>query len=883
MDKRTDNNLSPPALPVANNGDEDMELEDSTSTDSAATGTPSLRETLTDVPHSYPLRTRLQERTSGLAPAAPVQRDSFPDEAELIREPDNRWFYPPAFFSGLGLAKFSDLQEARQSLVTSNNTHVADSPISGHGVFASKDFKENELIGFYEGAYLVRKRLPSHWVDDYLKETGLTDAHITRPLYVVWSENDGHAEYFTEDDHFVSWTRVKIDGFNEEVGVNGASGGGNLSYLNHSASANVVLIPGAGPGYRVRQTANKTMYIKRSALEQNGLLVAAVALRDIPKNSELHINYGTNPDFTVVGKDIIRFPGVCSQYHRGRMYLVAPNASLPSSISGTAEEEPGEELVAISGDKLLTSPEAEISEFGEPSGSGGALSLPLTTRKRSSTAETTHLQPKPKKQAFSQKPWQQPTAKSTQTTIMEIIDEYLDAARTGKLKATRDNIEKGGKKGPKKGFRPGFKPGIKDLAHQLNISPATRYLSGTPWDDASTYEFLEERGLLSDANGLSELPLSVLAERNKQPKQYPNLLESFIIQWFEDGGERRYLLNALNLYGIQPPEKFLTNKWTGEILESYKTRCDPEKMYQASLEKIKREDITKKHSMALGYLLKIDSDAALTDYLRGHFLEKKSQISTIRMLLNSHGRPNPVSKGKEWSILDIVRYMIDHGVLDLDNEEHFNLLPVDVAADIIQGMDNSELLKARYVKGLLASGKSINIIALHGRELVGELREGERILEKIPELLMTHFPGEKIFKHSIDQTCHEIYHLRTAKPPKSAKKQEQEILLRLRLREQGVLEAYVKMRRNIADALNPDRARERKASNFPKRDAMLNKIALTFREMNIPVPPEYLTAQQEVLARQPSGSLNTVYRWKANNLRIILGEPLAKFDSDNNE
>ena len=870
--------------------------------------TPSVTPSTVSTGSSYPLRSGRALESRPTVSMSPTPRHSItPVPVKLESIAPNRYRVPRAamdsFQNVISYEELLDIQQQRKRMPLVSS---GPSAIAGTGVIASIAFEPHEIIGIYEGQEVRRRRLNSQWERTYRDRTKTPNNDLMSPLYVVYRRDEDGVEYFKESDTHVAWSQVRVHNHKEDIGLNGAEGGNDLAYLNHSNTPNAVLFPVVNPAYLERMSENGTQFINTEGLNRNSILLAVIALKTISVGEEVVFDYGGNPNFEHHGKDIMRFPEMCSRPVGNRMHMLDRKhwLTLAKTKKVAAEMKEARRLLtqmetgvvdqAVMTDTLdtmvfpdrddddltyLPSSESEDEYFpseAEESSSSDTdsdvdelvVQVPLSSpkpetlerfdfmfRKRPRAGTGKHRQ---RRAVTRREPEMTPEQQTAYQAAEQAVADIIKGVR--RIKA----IEK----------HPKFGQAVKKLTAAVKLEA----LLADSWNSIAVYEFLEDCGCMTDDTKYLAMPYAVLKERSRNPRQFPDILDKFIICWLEDGRTVGMLHAHFTKYGITPPARFGQLEWDGGIFQHYKERVNPEKLKAKVDEELAQAGPSafKPKSKKLSKLNVVaeasgTDETALIEYMTQCFHTKKTLIHDLCKQLNTRWT-NPASGTKSWSTEEVVSYLINAGILDVDKDEDLLRMPVATVAEVTQDMDNDEAIRAKYLKAMVKEGRGFAGLKAKGASLVG-IKPGEKadVVAKAAELLLRHYKPENIiYKHSLDQVCDWLTQLdstprgRLAGIPFSKDALTKEMVFRLRCQEPGALEAYVDVRRKLGETNkntgNPVSKKPRK--EVLERDVVLGSIASKLRELGIPLPDQYKTE-------------DSPDEWAPNNLRVMMGMPLV--------
>lgn len=197
--------------------------------------------------------------------------------------------------------------------------HKASS-IAGMGVFADRNLRKHEFIGFYKGR--LTKHIPVHKkARDHYKSNRKNKEHLLPPkLYVTWYEDNG-IHFLTTPDTHILWSGVKVYRTSVELGIDGLIKGNDLAYLNHSEHPNVMALATVT---QAQFCVSGSQLCLKSKYSGNDLLLLVVAIEDIPKGSELTFNYDrteVSKEFSKVGYDIFPEPDLYTEILGDRVHF----------------------------------------------------------------------------------------------------------------------------------------------------------------------------------------------------------------------------------------------------------------------------------------------------------------------------------------------------------------------------------------------------------------------------------------------------------------------------------------------------------------------------------------------------------------------------------
>lgn len=165
------------------------------------------------------------------------------------------------------------------------------------GAFAARGFKKGELIGFYEGKRVFRKRVPVLSAGRRRKRHrgGVTKLKKKQDLFIVWQRERNSIQLLQRPDRHVAWTGAQVYRTGVEVGIDAAQGGGDIRFINHHEEPNVVLETVVNTEELASQGAGQggKLYLKRNQdqFDDDSVLVAAYARKPVTEGEELVCNY----------------------------------------------------------------------------------------------------------------------------------------------------------------------------------------------------------------------------------------------------------------------------------------------------------------------------------------------------------------------------------------------------------------------------------------------------------------------------------------------------------------------------------------------------------------------------------------------------------------
>ena len=178
---------------------------------------------------------------------------------------------------------------------------------AGKGVFASRDFQEGELVGFYQGR-LTRHMTVSDDVVQHYSDLCKANKWPEPPenSYATWYETHGKTHFLQTPDSHILWSGIEVEQEKIELGIDGLKGGNALACLNHSDDSNVKALPTFSK--KRSQGRDNDLFIRAGHYSEDDLLIPVVANRPIKADEELTMTYRRpteDPiDFTKVGNNI---------------------------------------------------------------------------------------------------------------------------------------------------------------------------------------------------------------------------------------------------------------------------------------------------------------------------------------------------------------------------------------------------------------------------------------------------------------------------------------------------------------------------------------------------------------------------------------------------
>ncbi len=195
--------------------------------------------------------------------------------------------------------------------------YLKESSIAGKGVFATRNFQKNELIGLYKGRLTKHALMPkAHLAHSGLYKESQSDQlykdKYWPDIYATWYHNEGEPPCFLSGaDSHILWTGISSEKGDVEFGRDGLVDGNALAYLNHKATdeANVKPMPTMSKSHAI---GRRTQLTTKSGGDNNShLVIPIVAAKGIEAGDELTFPYthSDDIDFTSVGGDVFPFAG----------------------------------------------------------------------------------------------------------------------------------------------------------------------------------------------------------------------------------------------------------------------------------------------------------------------------------------------------------------------------------------------------------------------------------------------------------------------------------------------------------------------------------------------------------------------------------------------
>ena len=801
---------------------------------------------------------------------------------ELLRKPvvtdENGCVFidPVILFDRNCVIDFASLKSAKATIDTNKQVVSSPSKIAGTGAHATRAFKQNEIIGFYEGTLVKRKKLPDLWEPDYQQHFRATDDRLVWPMYCVWSDVDGgELKFHTDADIYTAWSRVKLGYRGEEIGIDASEGGNHLRSLNHSQQPNAILLPVLNPATIRRVAKNGTQTVNPESFTAEDIMIVTIALKPIEKGEEITFFYGRNPDFSKVGLDIIASPRQCMHLKNNKLCFLPPefwgeNAfeqnsgqSLPDqpipvdsgSLSDTDTEIKTESDIETETETETESdyePESDYSEMEE--GPQASASIPSSTtslkeftqkgRKRKAAPPESKI---PTKRKAPKKAKAAPTHSISYRYYLQLIEPTL-------LEKAREDDEAllqvinilWNSRPTRKAQRE-----IALFLNQFNIpTPENDW-----WDSESVWFYLYDQNFFEGDEEYPYMPFSVLKDCDEH-EQNRDTLKKFIQAWVESGSLIPALSLSLKGFGIQPPAEYREFGWTSDVISELCPEISVEKTIAAVLAKVEDMGGAKAiphESRILSPLLWLArgrgavEERALLPFIAINAERSETKIANIASHLNHANIPKPGSGKTDWTATDILSYLIDKKVVDFTKAE--DLLPYP--AETVMELNIPEEYKAHYMAKKLASDSDVHSVSY---SLVKNyLIDGKKSKRyKLIELLNTHCPKIQ-FNSSLESVVkkyQDAYDASCLKQPRSelsvakeaARVASSELLFRCALEGVSALRIYINCMKGTR----------------VKDETLLRRLNV----FGLPVPAEFATD------KNPAGSNS----WVIANIRKAHGE-----------
>ncbi|WP_062268701.1 SET domain-containing protein [Endozoicomonas arenosclerae] len=209
---------------------------------------------------------------------------------------------------------FQTVQEARQLFQQQSRVIAGDSSavVGQKGAIAARSFRKGEVIAFYEGKPVFRKKVPAsvRWV----RGQKLTKALRKQKLYVAWQREGEQIRFLARPDRHVAWSRATLFGTGIELGINGIEGGGPIAMINHSETPNAALktLVDKNKLASGSRHAFQKLYLDSETFDQDSMAIAVYALKNISAGDEILGDYRQGsrdreeaPDFSIVGQNLL--------------------------------------------------------------------------------------------------------------------------------------------------------------------------------------------------------------------------------------------------------------------------------------------------------------------------------------------------------------------------------------------------------------------------------------------------------------------------------------------------------------------------------------------------------------------------------------------------
>lgn len=447
---------------------------------------------------------------------------------------------------------FHKLKNIKEVLVARKSSIADGRVVSGisraiageKGAFAGKDFNKNELIGFYEGKRVFRKRIPVSRRSTKKARVKQKQTQKPKELYVVWQRNGKAIEFLKKPDRHVAWTGCHIYQTGVEVGVDAEQGGSDIRYINHDYDPNVVLetlvdMKSLAPGALNRQK----LLIKTSAetFDDDMVLVAAYARREVKAGDELFCNYKRYLSqeaiaFESVGKDIAAYP-------EGVVEIDGFQVSFQGDTRGLHE---GERVSDISVG-------TDIPAFSETSPASGSDSK----SPESPASNDSDYQPEDEVEDWAEFLVDEEICDDFRQEAQELYDSGKKVFKL--LKTARDSRNADASEEALKAYlflsllRFNYAPDTcREIWKNLNKTPPIGKYGDSGWKIEVVFQMLIDHHMLSRNDKLRMMPIAWLAN-------HPEYTEKFICTYFKEGRYRSSLAPKFNQAGLKPPQK---ESWT---------------------------------------------------------------------------------------------------------------------------------------------------------------------------------------------------------------------------------------------------------------------------------------------------------------------------------
>lgn len=661
----------------------------------------------------------------------------------LVENESGNFFIDPELFSNKNMSiEFESLAKAFNTINHEERIRPGASEMAeaGMGAIAKRAFKENELIGFYQGHLVRRKKLPDLWKGEY-KQTfeSSRDGELVWPQYALWTIGEKGAEFQRTPDTYIAWTGINIYGCGEEVGIDGVNKENALSYLNHRDIPNATLQPVINSKALKHVLQDGTQHLKPDQVSSDQILLTVIATEDIPEGAEITFWYGNKVDFEHVGANILACPQQCMQLKCGQLKFLQPKDwgkdIYEKQITSPVSDSPWNEVYSDTSSEEEGDVEPGSSVAGPSTGKKPVKRAANTKIKRVGHGKIPRLE-ESRKTAHSL-----PGIVYLKRYLEELSPEDIQAAgQEGEaLKKVASHIWKTLDK----------QQTTNSLASVLN-SLGIEDSNGDWWDSASVYDYLCESSLLEAKDKFLYIPFPVLKEFSDED---PEIVKNFIKTSIEAGKYIPALCHKLNSFGITIPAGNRRRLWNVGVLKECCPDVSVDDSIRSILEKIDHmggPSELKKYSKAVSSLLSIirmsNDDEALCQFIVINYFAPGHEPRMIAAKLKQAKIKVPWRTDFDWGTNDIIWYLIDRDVVDLSDSQQLQALPVEA----VMALNIPPQFKAKYIIAKINEGKSTVASLIHSWSRSGTVSAERSNLHGLVQLLLPHL-ADINFKLRIDE------------------------------------------------------------------------------------------------------------------------------------
>ena len=685
----------------------------------------------------------------------------------LDEDESGRFFIDPGLFSSRTESlEFESLTKAFNTINHEERVKSGDSenPLAGTGAIAARAFKENELIGFYQGHLVRRKKLPELWRGDY-KRTFIeeNETEFVWPQYALWKDEGNSIEFLSGPDTYIAWTGINIYGCGEEIGVDGVEKANALSFLNHRDDPNATLQPVINPKAMKHVLQDRTQHLQADQVSAENVLLAMIATEDIPEGAEITFCYGNKVDFNHVGADVMTHPQQCMNLKGGRLKFLQPkdwnkgiydqqvspqisdsaSSDVYSYASSEDEDEQPLNIRHNSRRKGYRFPDDSSEDEGVVETTSSSTNKTKATKraarpqiKRIDHGKRRKLQDSPKAAHIL------PGILYLKRYLGELSPEEVQSAKQGGEALKRVTSHIWGTLDKRRT--------LNNLASMLNALDIEDENTGDWWDSSSAYDYMCKSGLLKGDDTFIYMPLPVLKECSDED---PEIVKKFIKVWIESGKYIPALRHKLNEFDVTIPTGRRRRLWDVNVIKE----CCPDVSLSEAIKNIRTKidelggpaelaKNSKVPSALLSIIRMSNNDEALCEYIVINYFAPEHEPRMIARKLKQAKIDVPGRKDYNWGTNDVIRYLIDHDVVDLSDPEQLIALPVEA----VMALEIPDLLKAQYIIEKINSRAMPVASLIHSWSRSGTLNGKKSNLYGLVQLLLPHL-SEINFERSIDK------------------------------------------------------------------------------------------------------------------------------------